>query len=314
MKESERSAGGISLPYKKEYTNNQLIKVKYIIQIEIEEKGFIFTSKLLKEEAFEYVELIFFKTFEYNINKLELLEKINLEHKYLVKNESIHHKKCLRSITNGFGTVVFIQVSENFNLESYIKIDDYSIPIEENYEEDIDLSEIYPEFSENLLQNNSIKKETINFDQFRITWKEELEKLGQLLDELTQYQEILNEIDLTDILKTEELITYQKNWIQLQSKYKDVEKDFFKPYWVPIQSSVHNYFIDISNPEFPIISSVYIFSEVNKYIGFYVYKSVKELIQQCKLNYNFSIIANNLKNREIELFIKYNRGGDVILK
>lgn len=281
--------------------------MKYIIIIELQQKGFIFTSKLPEEEAFEYVESIFFKTFKYNINKLELLEKINLEHKYLVQNDSIHYKMCLRSITNGFDTVIFMQVSENFNLESYIKCDDYSIPMEENYEVVIDLSEIYPEFSENLIQNNSIKKEIINFDEFIITWKDELDQLGQLLDQLTQYQEILNEIDLTDILKSEELITYQKNWIQLQSKYKGVEKDFFKPYWVPIQSSIHNYFIDISNPEFPIISSVYIFSKVNKYIGFYVYKSVKELIKQCELNYDFSIIANNLKNRESELFLQNNR-------
>ena len=95
--------------------------MRYFIIIELEQKGFIFTSKLQEEEAFEYVELIFFKTHDFNINKLNLLEKINLEHKYLVQNDSIHNKDSSRIISNGFTTIAFIHVAKNFSIESYIE-------------------------------------------------------------------------------------------------------------------------------------------------------------------------------------------------
>jgi hypothetical protein len=281
----------------------ELHNMQYIILLELEEKGFIFTSELPEEEALEYVELIFFTTQDYNINKLELLDNINIEHKYLVQNDSIHFKDSSRGISNGLDTAAFIQVDENFDLESYITADEFSIPFDE-YEID-DLSEMHPEFSEYTDHKILIIKDSINFNEYKIRWKKELDQVGQYLDKLIQYQDVINGIDLTNILKSKELLIYQDNWFQLQSKYTDIEKDFFKSFWVPIQSDSYQYFIDISNPEFPIISYVFISSDANKYIGYYVCKSVKELIQQCESNFNFSILASNLKKREQELHFKH---------
>jgi hypothetical protein len=53
--------------------------------------------------------------------------------------------------------------------------------------------------------------------------------------------------ELEGIMDPGDIDASQEDWVRLCSKYENPhEKDFFKPYWVPIVKDSYDYFIDIS--------------------------------------------------------------------
>ncbi len=103
-------------------------------------------------------------------------------------------------------------------------------------------------------------------DNFFIEWKEQIEEIKLFLDflnnEKSEYTELMG---MKSLLRPEELIENQKGWNRLVSKYNGPEASFFKPTLVPIDRLSFEYFIDISDPNFPIIKYSYFQDYVNRY-------------------------------------------------
>ena len=63
-----------------------------------------------------------------------------------------------------------------------------------------------------------------------------------------------DKIDIEDLITPDEIIPRYQEWIVLYSKYDGLEKEFFKPYWLPLQRNSYEYFLDISDNQYPVFS------------------------------------------------------------
>ncbi|NDW11141.1 hypothetical protein D0T56_15960 [Dysgonomonas sp. 520] len=88
-------------------------------------------------------------------------------------------------------------------------------------------------------------------------WKPQLEQISFILQYLHTYPKALSDLKIKDLITPQELYKQQEEWIWLYSKYKGMEKDFFRPYWIPIQRNGYDYFIDMSDSNFPIIEAFF---------------------------------------------------------
>ena len=96
-------------------------------------------------------------------------------------------------------------------------------------------------------------------------YKKELEDISSILKYLEDRPEVLDSLGIKDLISSEELFSQQGEWIKLCSKFKGEEKEFFKPFWVTIQRSGLDYYIDISNKEYPLIKTSYNYFDVPCY-------------------------------------------------
>ncbi len=118
----------------------------------------------------------------------------------------------------------------------------------------------------------------MNFDEFQRKWSGQLEDIGYTLDFLHTYPIVLKKLKLSDLISSKELINCQKEWILLYSKYDGLEKEFFKPYWIPIQRESINYFIDLSNPNYPVFETNFIFTEPYSYVRINLFDSINDFM------------------------------------
>jgi len=58
-------------------------------------------------------------------------------------------------------------------------------------------------------------------------------------------------------LTFEQRIARQEGWLNHIAGLEEIDQDFFKPYWVPIQENFCQWFVDLSDPNFPVIAGYY---------------------------------------------------------
>ena len=137
-----------------------------------------------------------------------------------------------------------------------------------------------------------------DFKDFLSNWESRLVDVGYILDYLNSYTEV-NEIAYIGKLTTsKELFKLQEEWFTLNSKYKRVEKEFFNNYWVPLSSEGYEYFIDMSDPNYRVISITFIPIEPYEYIIQIAFESITELM---------SLIGTNIEIEDINSFLTEKR-------
>lgn len=85
----------------------------------------------------------------------------------------------------------------------------------------------------------------------------QLNDIQYILQYLHTYPDALSDLKIEDLITPKELDNQYKEWGRLYSKLEDMEKEFFKPYWLPIQRISFDYFIDLSDANYSIIEAFY---------------------------------------------------------
>jgi len=133
-------------------------------------------------------------------------------------------------------------------------------------------------------------------------WKTQFEQVRSILQYLHTYPTVLSDLKIEDLITPQQLYKHQEDWIRLCSKYDNMEKDFFKPYWIPIQRG-YGCFIDISDSKFPVIESF--FNCIKKpycWEKIYLFKSIKELMLAEDNKIDLETYRND---KEMEKYKKY---------
>ena len=91
--------------------------------------------------------------------------------------------------------------------------------------------------------------------EFSQRWKNQLRQVYYILQYLNTYPDMLKDADIK-LIASKELLSHQKEWVSLCSKFEGLEKEFFKPYWVSVDST-YDVFIDMSDSNFPIFEAFY---------------------------------------------------------
>jgi hypothetical protein len=96
---------------------------------------------------------------------------------------------------------------------------------------------------------------------------------------LKSYPELLSKISLDNIQEPDNIDSEQQDWIRLCSKFTHpLEKDFFKPYWIPIVKDSLDYFIDLSDDSYPIFETKYFWLKPYKWYKKYLTHNIIELL------------------------------------
>lgn len=142
----------------------------------------------------------------------------------------------------------------------------------------------------------------LSTDSFFQEWEKQLKDVSFILDFLHTYPSVLNQLKFERVLISNELYNSQNDWVRICSKYEGMEKDFFKPYWVPIQKSSLDYFIDLSDPYYPIFEISFVFFEPYSYERMNLFNSISELMTLGDSDANIEGIANDFKDEWFEFY------------
>jgi len=125
-------------------------------------------------------------------------------------------------------------------------------------------------------------------------WKPQFDKVSYILQYLHTYPAVLSDLKIEDLIMPNELYKQQEEWVWLYSKFTGMEQEFFKPYWIPIQRSGYDYFIDMSDEKFPIIEAFYDYFDDDEQLYHWEKKIFFKSIINLMLAYD--------KNIDLELF------------
>ncbi len=150
-----------------------------------------------------------------------------------------------------------------------------------------------------MIPNTDLNSE---FNLFLEKWGNQLKDASFILDIMNSYPPVLSKLQFEDVLTSNEIINSQKDWVRICSKYKDLEKEFFKPYWVPIQKSSLDYFIDLSDKNYPLFKISFIFFEPYSYQRINLFNSINDLLTLGDSDVNIESIAKDFKDKWFEFY------------
>jgi len=142
------------------------------------------------------------------------------------------------------------------------------------------------------------------FNLFIEKWGQQLNDVCFILDIINSYPHVLSKLHFEDVLTSNEILNSQKDWVHSCSQYKGLEKEFFKTYWVPIKKSSLDYFIDLSDKNYPLFKISFIFFEPYSYKRMNLFNSINELLMLGDSDVNIESIATEFKDKWFEFYCK----------
>jgi hypothetical protein len=118
------------------------------------------------------------------------------------------------------------------------------------------------------------------WNDFITEWNEPYELAKNAIKLINLYPERLKLVGLGNLLEYHEIDESQKEWVWLNSQLDNqIDRDYLKPYLVPINSDDFKVFIDISKNEMPLIEPGYDFVSKDRWMHLTRFESALELIQ-----------------------------------
>lgn len=143
------------------------------------------------------------------------------------------------------------------------------------------------------------------FQAFQRDWGAAFQSIPAVLQHLSNYPNILSQIDDLGELNFEHLEKSQLEWISLVSKFKHpMERQFFKSYWVPIELYQYGYFIDLSKDTLPMFDVNFVFLKPYGWYKQYVYKDLSRFLRDIDSpDFNFRMQLQEYQD-ETDLYLE----------
>ena len=143
----------------------------------------------------------------------------------------------------------------------------------------------------------------ILFQAFLVEWGLQFNKIPPIIKYITSYPELTSKLKSFKPLKVEDINESQLEWVSLLSLLDNpIETEFFKPYWVPIQSDSYDYFIDLSSDSFSIFEINFFFLEPRRWYRKYIFKDISEFlisVDDPSINLENQLIQNYEESKDI---------------
>ena len=161
-----------------------------------------------------------------------------------------------------------------------------------------------------MLQNtDQIFEEFIN--TFFKHWESKLNNVKYILSQLQNNIEELKELKIENIIKPEELIENQRNWVLSCMLFTEKKKEFFKPYWVPLQKGDSMIFIDISDANYPVFDISISFVNNLGFNSYILFDKANDLLRFKELKINRQKLNEKMFNKVIEHVESHNEKENV---
>ena len=139
---------------------------------------------------------------------------------------------------------------------------------------------------------------------FFVKWNPELEKLKSLLDLIHEDKPLLESLELSDLITSNDLEYTHKEFLSLYSKYTGLEKDFFQNHWISLRRDNLGTYVDISDELFPIFCQGSLIDEPYNYFKIEYFKSMYNLPKLRSLNVDIDELNEKIKKRMLDEMIK----------
>jgi hypothetical protein len=145
------------------------------------------------------------------------------------------------------------------------------------------------------LQTEAAEKKRVRIEElnyvdflkdFDKDWIERFADVETILEQLHQFPATVRAFKEGELAKPGDLLESLRAWVSLYRQYTGMEKDFFKPYWVPFLKDSMDVFIDLSDKDLPVFETPYYFIGTQKYIKLDLFKSAKDLLKAAKSGLN----------------------------
>ena len=131
----------------------------------------------------------------------------------------------------------------------------------------------------------------IEIEQFLKTWEVQLKQVAFILQYLHSYPEMLERFILDDLIKPEQLIRCQSDWVRLCRAFKGTPEEYYQPHWVPVNVGF-DYFIDLADESYALFKVYFDYIDENNlhYRKIKYFDSVSEMIQVVERGVNVESI------------------------
>ena len=109
-------------------------------------------------------------------------------------------------------------------------------------------------------------------------WSKQLDDFYFIMKYLHTYPDLLAAIDFKELIRPENVQNHFKAWSNLCRQYTGLEAEFFSESLMPIEVNDFTYFIDLSNPKYPLIEINYRWGEDERYISTTLFSSIHDLM------------------------------------
>ena len=115
--------------------------------------------------------------------------------------------------------------------------------------------------------------------KFKQEWGIQYQNARHILAYMNSYPKVLSTLRMKEIHNPDNLDDAQIEWIWLCSKFDNIlEIDFFKPYWIPLEVNSYDYFMDISDENYPIFDINYFFYEPYRWYKKFVSEDIRDIL------------------------------------
>lgn len=114
---------------------------------------------------------------------------------------------------------------------------------------------------------------------FKQEWGIHYQNAKYILAYMNSYPKVLSTLRIKEIQNPDTLDDAQIEWIWLCSKFDNIlEIDFFKPYWIPLEVNSYEYFMDLSDQNYPVFDINYFFYEPYRWYKKFISTDIKEIL------------------------------------
>ncbi len=144
----------------------------------------------------------------------------------------------------------------------------------------------------------------MTYQNFFEKWSSQLEKLKNLLDYIHEDKALLETLELSDLITSNELESTHKEFLSLYTKYTGLEKDFFQEHWISIRKENLGTYVDISDELFPVFSQGSLLDEPYSYYKVEHYQSMFFLPKIRSMNVDLVKLNEYVKNKMMRQHIE----------
>ena len=143
----------------------------------------------------------------------------------------------------------------------------------------------------------------MTYQNFFDKWSSQLEKLKNLLDDIHEDKELLEALELSDLITSNELESTHEEFLSIYSKYNGLEKDFFQEHWISIRKENLGTYVDISDDLFPIFSQGSLFDEPYTYYKVECFQSLYFFTKIREMNVDLEELNEYVKDKMMKQHI-----------
>ncbi len=123
------------------------------------------------------------------------------------------------------------------------------------------------------------REKHILFESFLHEWKHKFRAISFILKYLATYPELVDKLKMFQPIDSTNIDDSQLEWVSLISQFDHpLEKEFFKPFWVPINQNEYDYFIDLSSETFSLFEIQYLSYEPYRWRKKYLVEDIGDYL------------------------------------